>query len=56
VTVAVARDPQHTTPLYGTFVGLPSDHLGMDVQVRVTSDTTEKRWAAANPPLSLRPN
>jgi hypothetical protein len=56
VTVAVARDPRHTTPLHGTFVGLPSDHLGMDVQVRVTSDTSETRWAAASPPLSLRPN
>ena len=56
VTVAVARDPSHTTPLHGTFVGLPSDPLGMDVQVRVTSDTSETRWAAARPPLSLRPN
>jgi transglutaminase-like putative cysteine protease len=56
VTVAVARDPRHTTPLHGTFVGLPSDHLGMDVQVRVTSDASDTRWAAADPPPSLRPN
>jgi transglutaminase-like putative cysteine protease len=56
VTVAVARDPRHTTPLHGTFVGSPSDPLGMDVQVRVTSDTSDARWAAASPPLSLRPN
>ena len=56
VTVAVARDPRHTTPLHGTFVGLLSDHLGMDVRVRVTSDASEKRWAAADPPPSLRPN
>jgi transglutaminase-like putative cysteine protease len=56
VTVAVARDPRHMTPLHGTFVGLPSDHLGMDVQVRVTSDASETRWAAADPPPSLRPN
>ena len=27
VTVAVARDPRHTTPLHGTFVGRPSDLL-----------------------------
>ena len=56
VTVAVARDPRHTTPLHGTFVGLASDHLGLDVQVRVMSDATEARWAAADPPPSLRPN
>ena len=56
VTVAVARDPRHTTPLHGTFVGTSSDALGMDVQVRVTHDTPDTRWAAANPPLSLRPN
>ena len=56
VTVAVARDPRHTIPLHGTFVGLASDHLGMDVQVRVTSDTTATRWAAASPPPSVRTN
>ena len=37
VTVAVARDPRHATPLHGTFIGLPSDHLGMEVHVSVTS-------------------
>ncbi|SDR61686.1 Transglutaminase-like enzyme, putative cysteine protease [Rhizobiales bacterium GAS113] len=37
VTVAVVRDPHHATPLHGTFIGSPSDHLGMEVQVRVTS-------------------
>jgi transglutaminase-like putative cysteine protease len=36
VTVAVARDPHHATPLHGTFIGYPSDHLGMEVQVSVT--------------------
>jgi transglutaminase-like putative cysteine protease len=56
VTVAVARDPSHTTPLHGTFIGLPSDPLGMDVRVRVTSNRSETRWAAASPQLSLRPN
>ncbi len=39
VTVAVVRDPHHAIPLHGTFIGFPSDHLGMDVQVKVTSDT-----------------
>ena len=41
VTVAVVRDPDHATPLHGTFIGLPSDHLGMEVQVRITSDPPE---------------
>jgi transglutaminase-like putative cysteine protease len=45
VTVAVVRDPYHATPLHGTFVGFPSDHLGMDVQVSVTSGTPEAMWA-----------
>ena len=38
VTVAVVRDPRHATPLHGTYIGFPSDHLTMEVQVRVTSD------------------
>ena len=38
VTVAVVRDPRHAIPLHGTFIGFPSDHLGMEVQVSVTSD------------------
>jgi transglutaminase-like putative cysteine protease len=41
VTVAVVRDPDHATPLHGTFIGFPSDHLGMEVQVRITSDPPE---------------
>ena len=56
VTVAVVRDPQHAIPLHGTFVGFPSDHLGMEVQVSVTSDTTgtpEVVWAT--PQRSTRP-
>jgi transglutaminase-like putative cysteine protease len=56
VTVAVVRDPQHAIPLHGTFVGFPSDHLGMEVQVSVTSDTTgtpEAVWAT--PQRSTRP-
>jgi transglutaminase-like putative cysteine protease len=39
ITVAVARDPRHATPLHGTFIGLPSVHLGMEVHVSVTSGT-----------------
>jgi hypothetical protein len=32
----VVRDPDRATPLSGTFIGFPSDDLGMEVQVRVT--------------------
>jgi transglutaminase-like putative cysteine protease len=53
VTVAVVRDPQHAIPLHGTFIGFPSDHLGMEVQVSVTSGTPEANWAA--PERSTRP-
>jgi hypothetical protein len=45
VTVAVVRDPRHAIPLHGTFIGFPSDHLGMEVQVSVTSGTPEAIWA-----------
>ena len=53
VTVAVVRDPQHAIPLHGTFIGFPSDHLGMEVQVSVTSGTPEANWPA--PERSTRP-
>ena len=35
VTVAVVRDPHDAIPLHGTFIGFPSDHLGMEVEVIV---------------------
>ncbi len=38
VTVAVVRDPHHAIPLHGTFIGFPSDSLGMEVEVSVTAD------------------
>jgi transglutaminase-like putative cysteine protease len=38
VTVAVVRDPDHAIPLHGTFMGLPSDPLGMEVRVSITPD------------------
>ena len=50
VTVAVARDPSHATPLHGTFIGFASDHISMDVQVRVTPDRPEAIWVAAKNP------
>jgi transglutaminase-like putative cysteine protease len=39
VTVAVVRDPRHAIPLHGTFIGFPSDHLEMQVEVSVTAAT-----------------
>jgi transglutaminase-like putative cysteine protease len=38
IRVAVARDPNHAVPLKGTWTGLPSDYLGMQVQVEVTAE------------------
>ena len=37
ITVAVVRDPRDALPLHGTFLGFPSDHLGMEVEVSVRS-------------------
>ncbi|MDB5397299.1 MAG: transglutaminase [Rhodospirillales bacterium] len=39
IRVAVARDPNHAVPLQGTWTGAPSDYLGMQIQVDVTTDT-----------------
>jgi transglutaminase-like putative cysteine protease len=38
IRVAVARDPSQAIPLYGTFLGDPSDELGMTVEVSVRAD------------------
>ena len=39
VTVAVVLHPRHAIPLHGTYVGFPSDDLGMEVHVSVMSDS-----------------
>ena len=39
IRVAVAWDPKHVLPLWGTYVGAPSSFQGMDVTVRVTEGT-----------------
>ena len=44
VTVAVVRDPHDAIPLHGTFIGFPSDHLGMEVQVSATPGTPDAIW------------
>lgn len=48
VTVAVVRDPDHATPLHGTFVGVPADHLGMEVRVSITSGPPMERIAVGS--------
>jgi Transglutaminase-like superfamily len=50
VSVAVVRDPYHAIPLHGTFIGFPSDHRGMEVQVSVTSGPPEAIWVAPQAP------
>jgi transglutaminase-like putative cysteine protease len=48
VTVAVVQDPLDALPLHGTYFGGASDHLGMDVHVRVLTgapDVTNPREA-----------
>ena len=56
VTVAVVPDPHHAIPLHGTFIGVPSDHLGMEVQVRVMSGTPNVIWAARQPSTRRQAN
>jgi Bacterial transglutaminase-like N-terminal region/Transglutaminase-like superfamily len=51
VTVAVVPDPRHAIPLHGTFIGFPSDHLGMEVQVSVMSGAPK---AIGNAPPTVR--
>ena len=48
IRVAVVRDPSQAVPLSGNWTGFPSDHLGMDVEVEVTSD---EEPAAAEAPM-----
>ncbi len=41
IRVAVVRDPRQAIPLHGTWTGFPSDYLGMNVEVAVTSEASE---------------
>jgi len=49
VRVAISRDPRQAVPLHGTWSGLCSDYLGMDVSVEVSVEE-----AAAAQPAPLR--
>jgi transglutaminase-like putative cysteine protease len=49
IRVAVARQASQAVPLAGTWTGFPSDSLGMDVEVHVTSaEQAEAAGAAAS--------
>jgi transglutaminase-like putative cysteine protease len=48
IRVAVVGDPRQAIPLHGTWMGSPSDYIGMNVEVAVTSDAAKKEWANAN--------
>lgn len=37
IRVAVVRDPRQAPPVHGTWAGFPTDYLGLDVEVEVTS-------------------
>lgn len=50
VRVAIARDPRQALPLHGTYAGLGSDYLGMDVEV----DVAVEAQAGAQPARLLR--
>ena len=41
VRVAIARDPKQALPLWGSWAGLPSDYLGMDVEVDVHAESED---------------
>jgi transglutaminase-like putative cysteine protease len=48
VRVAVARDPRQATPLHGTWMGHPSDYVGMDIDVDVRAES-EARTQPSSP-------
>ncbi|MEJ0048017.1 MAG: hypothetical protein WDN04_19270 [Rhodospirillales bacterium] len=54
IRVAVARDPAQAVPLWGTWTGFPSDALGLNVEVRVTSETAPAELGAETAPCIRR--
>jgi transglutaminase-like putative cysteine protease len=49
IRVAAVRDPRQAIPLHGTYMGSPSDYIGMNVEVAVTSnDAKRQNW---RPPI-----
>jgi len=50
IAVAVTPEPEEATPLYGTFLGFPSDHIGMDVTVTISAGTISAGTITAGSP------
>ena len=50
IRVVAVADPRHALPLYGTYAGLRTDYLGMDVEVEITVQDA----AGAQPNVPLR--
>ena len=57
VRVAVVHEPREAIPLQGTWIGTASDHLAMNVKVKVTAatDASGRRGAGAGMGRSRRP-
>lgn len=53
VRVAIARDPRQATPLHGTWSGLPSDYLGMEVEVDVRDESEDVGQPPAPEPVGM---
>ncbi|MFN4090134.1 MAG: transglutaminase N-terminal domain-containing protein [Alphaproteobacteria bacterium] len=55
IRVAVARDHRQALPLHGTWMGFPSDSIGMSVDVSVTAETQAAPTQAAQTPADQAP-
>ncbi len=55
IRVAVARDPRQAVPLYGSWIGFPSDSLGMQVEVTVTAEPSSAELGTEPPRKRLVP-
>jgi transglutaminase-like putative cysteine protease len=53
VRVAIARDPRQATPLHGTWAGLATDFLKMEVEVEVRNESEGARKLPAAQAVSL---
>jgi len=61
IRVAIARDPAQAVPLWGSWIGFPSDSLGLTVEVSVTSSADPHQAPhpsvmAAGPPAPAQPS
>jgi transglutaminase-like putative cysteine protease len=49
IRVAIARDPAQAVPLWGSWIGFPSDGLGLTVEITVTRSSTPTNVNAGLP-------